>query len=77
MAKQRAQLPPAPPVQPDGWSEGNYYRGGVVIATVREAASNDPRQPTFEWQAAGRVGRHVGTLESAQARALDQYARHA
>lgn len=78
MAK-RAQ-PPAVPPAPPAWREvadgADYVVGGVVVVTVRAAVSNDPRRDSWSWAAAGRTGRHVGDLDSAKARAIDQHQRH-
>jgi hypothetical protein len=50
---------------------------GVALVTVRPAVSNDPRSATWTWALAnGRTGRHIGGLDSAKARALDQHQRH-
>lgn len=78
MAK-RAQ-PPAPVVAPPAWRDvadgADYVVGGVAVVTVRSAVSHDPRRDSWVWATSARNGRHVGDIDSAKARALDQHQRH-
>ncbi len=73
---------PSPVVAPPGWrdlpddSGSDYLVSGVAVVTVRAAVSADPRRDTWEWSTASRNGRHVGDIDSAKARALDQHQRH-
>jgi len=74
-------IPEAVQPEPPGWRDlpngADYVVDGVALVTVRPAVSNDPRSATWTWALAnGRSGRHIGGLDSAKARALDQHQRH-
>lgn len=79
MAK-RAPAPATPPFIP-GWQDADggadwLDAPGHVAVKVRPVTTADPRRDTWEWSTASRNGRHVGDLDSAKARALDQHQRH-